>query len=210
MKSKTYRKRIFTPQSFHVAMDEVCMNMADLKDAMKVKRVGGAFMERIMMAVTQVNGCRYCNYGHAKAALAAGVTPEEIEALRQADFSLTPEEQLTALLYAQHYAETQGSTDPEADDRLNREYGEEAAGDIRAFIRFMTFGNLAGNTIDATLSRFTGCSAPGSSVWWELRIILEMMTILPVRLLRHWFFPMRPSVETGNYMTVSEQVDGNQ
>jgi AhpD family alkylhydroperoxidase len=39
------------------------------------------FRERLMLAVTAVNGCRYCSYFHAKQALKSGITQEEINQL---------------------------------------------------------------------------------------------------------------------------------
>ena len=43
--------------------------------------IPAAFRERLMMVVTEVNGCRYCSYFHARAALAAGVSQEELRSL---------------------------------------------------------------------------------------------------------------------------------
>jgi AhpD family alkylhydroperoxidase len=40
--------------------------------------VPAAFRERLMMVVTEVNGCRYCSYSHARLALSAGVSREEL------------------------------------------------------------------------------------------------------------------------------------
>ena len=39
------------------------------------------FRERLMLAVTAVNGCRYCSYAHTRAALKGGLSREEISGL---------------------------------------------------------------------------------------------------------------------------------
>lgn len=43
--------------------------------------------ERLMLAVTEVNGCRYCSFGHARAALAAGLTQDEVTSLLEGDLA---------------------------------------------------------------------------------------------------------------------------
>jgi hypothetical protein len=76
--------------------------------------------------------------------------------------------ELTALLYAQHFAETDRSPDAEMTARLFDEDGERTAKHILALIRAIYFGNLLGNTWDAVLSRFKGNPAKESSVPFEL------------------------------------------
>ena len=49
-------------------------NRPTLKAAMRGDLVSVQFRERLMLMVTEVNGCRYCSYGHSKAALAAGLS----------------------------------------------------------------------------------------------------------------------------------------
>lgn len=53
----------------------------DLIRAAMRDRLDPAFRERLMLVVTEVNGCRYCSYVHAREALAAGIPPEQIEDL---------------------------------------------------------------------------------------------------------------------------------
>ena len=65
-----------------------------------------------MLAVTEVNGCRYCAYAHARIALAAGVTRADVDALAEETSRVSPPEQIPALLYAQHWAETGATPDP--------------------------------------------------------------------------------------------------
>jgi len=65
-----------------------------------------AFRERLMLAVTEVNGCRYCRYAHAKLALSAGLSQADVDALAGGSLEGAPPGQVPALLYAQHWAET--------------------------------------------------------------------------------------------------------
>jgi Carboxymuconolactone decarboxylase family. len=71
-----------------------------------------------MLAVTVVNGCRYCPYFHAKQALKSGITSKEISQLLSGDVDNYPEEKVVAIIYAQHWAESNAHPDPEAIRRL--------------------------------------------------------------------------------------------
>ena len=125
-----------------------------------------------MMAVTQVNGCRYCAYFHTKLALREGVPPDEIERLLGQEMGDFPEEEAVALAFAQHWAETAGHADPEAESRFRAYYGRQVSADVLNWMRMINFGNLAGNTVDAFLSRLRGAPAKGSNPLGEFLIFL--------------------------------------
>lgn len=72
------------------------------------------FRERIMLAVTQVNGCGLCAWAHTREALRAGIDRAEIRQMLAAEFDGVPEGQRTALLFAQHWTDTQGQPDAAA------------------------------------------------------------------------------------------------
>lgn len=179
-----FNKRIYTVTSFRAAVRDIFDHLDDLRAAARGGRVSRAFAERIMLAVTQVNGCRYCNWGHTRAALSSGVTTEEIQSIMERDFAALDPHEVTALAFAQHYAESGGSPDPAAWQRLVETYGADGARDIMAYIRMITLGNLLGNTFDALLSRVVGRPAQGSSLWQELGVLLGSVVIMPAEMLR--------------------------
>lgn len=114
-----------------------------------------AFRERLFLAVTQVNGCRYCNYFHARQALTQGISEEEIRAIGDGLFDKCPAEELTALCYAQHWAETNANPAPEARARLLEAYGDETVARIDLALRMIRIGNLTGNLLDYILFRLS-------------------------------------------------------
>ncbi len=127
--------------------------------------------ERIMLAVTQVNGCRWCSFAHSRLALSAGVAPDEVRALLDACVEGCPEGEVAALLYAQHWAEAQGRTDPSGRAMLVDAYGPERVEAIEHIIRSMNTANLVGNTIDAVMSRLTrGRWAHAIRVDWTFKV----------------------------------------
>lgn len=121
-----------------------------------------ALRERLMLAVTQVNGCRYCAQHHARLALEEGVDEEEVAQLLAGDFVDAPPEQRTALLYAQHWADQRGDPDPEARARLVETYNEEKADAIDVLLHIIKMGNYMGNAWDYVLYRASGGRLGGS------------------------------------------------
>ena len=119
-----------------------------LKEITKRGLVSLAFRERLMLAVSAVNGCRYCSYFHARQALRSGVAPEEISRLVSGELGACPEEEAVAVVYAQHWAESDAHPDVDAVRRLEHAYGVEKAEAIGLILRMIRLGNLMGNTWD--------------------------------------------------------------
>jgi AhpD family alkylhydroperoxidase len=146
-----FRKRYYTPRTFARDLRRVLANMGDFRDTVRSGRVSRAFAEKVMLAVTAVNGCRYCAYGHSHWALEAGVEPGEVKRLLASDLGEFPEEEAVALAFAQHWAETAGAPDPEAERRFRDYYGDRVSDDILNWMHMIQMGNLLGNTFDAIL-----------------------------------------------------------
>ena len=97
-----FAKRFYTPRAFVRDLREIVCHLPQFRNAARSGRVSRAFAEKIMMAVTQVNGCRYCVYFHTKLALQEGVPPDEIERILAAELGGFSEEEAVALAFAQH------------------------------------------------------------------------------------------------------------
>lgn len=120
-----------------------------------MRNLDPAFRERLFLAVTQVNGCRYCSYFHTQQALLYGVTDEEIRELGNGLLDCCPPQELTALCYAQHWAETDAHPDAQARARLLETYGAETTAFIELALRMIRIGNLTGNLFDYILFRLS-------------------------------------------------------
>ncbi len=114
-----------------------------------------AFRERLMLAVTAVYGCRYCSWLHTGEALKSGLEEAEIAGLLAGSVDNCPEEEAIALLYAQHWADSDARPDPEAMKRLEEAYGAEKAEMINLVLRMNRLGNLSGNALDRLLYRIS-------------------------------------------------------
>ena len=168
MREGHFSKRIYTPRSLLQDFRDILDHFHEFRSAVRSRRIDQAFAEKIMLAVTAVSGCRYCSYGHARMALASGVSPEEVDLLLSGDIGHVSPKEAPALFFAQHYAESGSHPDPGMVQNLVETYGQEKARDILSYIRMIILGNLSGNTFDALLSRLRGRPAEGSSLGSEL------------------------------------------
>ncbi len=146
---RTYTFLAFVRESLALALRAPAILRARLR-----RRIDKAFEEQLMLTVTSVNGCRFCRWFHVREALRNNVDAEEIRALlggvidREVRAYETP-----ALLYAQHYAESDRKPDPEATARLEETYGREVASEIMLVLQVISVGNLSGNTFSSFLER---------------------------------------------------------
>lgn len=122
-----------------------------LRRAANEDLISTAFRERLMLAVTAVNGCRYCSYFHTKQALKSGVGPVEISRLLSGDVTDCPPDEAVAVSYAQHWAEANARPEPETTRRLQETYGQDIAEAITTYLHMIRVGNLLGNTWDYIL-----------------------------------------------------------
>jgi AhpD family alkylhydroperoxidase len=151
MKKKFQKRTYQSLKQVFQDMGYMTKHRTQIRAAMSNGLVDEAFRERLMMAVTSVNGCRYCSYFHAKEALKAGVTPEEIAAMTECEFGTCPVAEQPALLYAQHWAENNAEPELKTRNRVLDIYGEEKLSTIELVLRMIRMGNLMGNSFDKVL-----------------------------------------------------------
>lgn len=69
---------------------------------------------------------------------------EEIQKMLLGESDDIPEEEVSAIMFSQHYAETRGHPSKKSWDRIVEIYGINEAKGILGAIRIMMFGNAAG------------------------------------------------------------------
>jgi AhpD family alkylhydroperoxidase len=149
---KTFNRRLYRNPGEFLQDVRVLLSSREQIRAM-MRGLDPAFRERLFLAVTQVNGCRYCSFFHAQQALTQGIPEEEIRAIGDGLLDGCPAQELTALCYAQHWAET--NAHPEARARLLETYGEGTTAQIDLALRMIRVGNLTGNLLDYILFRLS-------------------------------------------------------
>lgn len=181
--SKPFDRKIFTAKSFLGDSGFLLGHIPSIVGAMRNTALGKEFISKTMMVVTGVNGCTYCTWFHANEAAKSGLSEQEILDTFNLQFEADADAHtLPALMFAQHYAETDRHPEPEMWQRVVDHYGETTAQHVMMVIRLIFWGNLLGNTFDAVLARFKGEGAKGSSRIFEaLFFLLTFWLMLPVK-----------------------------
>jgi len=150
-------KRTLTPDNVFKTVAGVAASGPVLLAALVRPKTSAALREKVMLGVTSVTDCRYCQWGHTHWAMANGVSLEEVNQIlgRQIESleAKNPAE-AAAILFAQHYAENLDRFDPESIENLRNYYSDAQAAEILAYVRAITLGSLTGNTLDEFLGRF--------------------------------------------------------
>jgi AhpD family alkylhydroperoxidase len=167
MPDTKFRKRIFNSSDMFRHLGEILRHSTELPSTFRDPKVNAAFRERILLAVTSVNQCRYCEWMHTDLALSSGISKEEVAALMGSSADLVPESEQAAVRYAVHYAESNAQPDAARMQELYQVYGGKTARSIENYIRLIFFANLSGNTFDAFISRLKGRPDPESTVLFE-------------------------------------------
>lgn len=184
---KQFMKRLVKPKDFKKLLADLVASAGDTRRQPRDQRISRQFSERIMMAVTEVNGCRYCSYFHTQVSLRTGMRKDEIDQILAGDFDGAPQDELAALYFAQHYADSGGKPNVDAVQCLKDVYGEDRAKEIFAYIRAIMVGNAWGNMFDALGVRFSGNPTQGVTVWDELGVIFGPLVMIPAIFLRKVF-----------------------
>lgn len=141
------------------------------------------FIERLQLAVTEVNGCAVCSYAHTKMALEMGMSNEEISAFLGGEQNFIIDKEAKAIAFAQHYADSGGNPDEQLYNSIIEEYGENKAEAILAAIQVMMVGNMYGIPMSAFMARRKGRPYPSSTLWYELNMMITGLPVILVALL---------------------------
>ena len=154
---RAFRRRTYSgPLDFLRDVRFLMGSRSVVKAAMRSGAISFGFRERLMMVVTEVNGCRYCSWYHSAQSIKAGLSEDELRVLLAGQIpDGAPAEEIPALAYARHWAQTNATPDPEAARSLARTYSDDRAAMINVILRMIRAGNLMGNTLDWFLYRMS-------------------------------------------------------
>lgn len=187
-------KRKFTLGELYRAFVFVPGALVKLIGNNKSKLIDKQFIERIQLAITEVNGCAACSYQHTKMALQQGMSNEEIASFLAGDGEYIRPEEAKAIIFAQHFADSKGVPGKDAYDSIVNEYGLKKALIILSASQLIMAGNVYGIPFSAFLSRLRGKAYIDSSLFYELGMESAGLIIMPIAilhgLLRIWLgFP---------------------
>lgn len=78
MEQILYKKQ-YLVREFYPILKNGFRTMNHLRKSRKNNLLSAEFVKRIMLAVTEVNGCEVCSYAHTKSALEMGMSQTEIQ-----------------------------------------------------------------------------------------------------------------------------------
>lgn len=149
----------------------------------KSKQIDPQFVERLQLAVTEVNGCAACSYQHTKMALEQGMSNDEISSFLSGGDDFIKPEEAKAIMFAQHFADTRGFPTRTTYNSIVEEYGQEKTDTIVAACQVMITGNIYGIPFSAFLSRIKGKKYKDSTLFYELTMLIFGIILLPLALI---------------------------
>ena len=167
-----YRSLVFAPGA-----------MSKLIGNNKSKLVDKHFIERLQLAVTEVNGCAACSYQHTQMALNQGMSNEEISSFLSGGDNFIKTEEAKAIMFAQHFADSRGFPKKFAYDSIAEEYGEKEARIILSAAQVMIAGNMYGIPFSAFLSRLKGNPYKDSTLFYELGMLIVGILSMPIAII---------------------------
>ena len=148
--------------------------------AKKRRDLSPEFIERIMMAVTEVNGCTICSYAHTKMALEIGMRNKEIQNILSGVMDDIPPDEIPGVMFAQHYADSRGKPSKEAWVLLVEIYGLSKAKGILGAICMIMVGNIYGIPWSSFFNRFRGKPDKRSNLLYEISMIITCILFTPI------------------------------
>ena len=179
----TKNNRLYDLSEIYMIIYKGIRTVSYMSKARKHNQMDHQFIERIMLAVTEVNGCDICSYAHTKMALESGMSNEEIQNMLAGEIIDVPKQQVQAIMFAQHYAESRGKPSTKSWDQIVDNYGESLALGILGSIRAIMMGNVLGIPWNSFFKRFKGQSDKRSSIFYELEVMILGSLFTPIGLI---------------------------
>lgn len=170
--SDMYKSFVFVPRAITILISNKKTNL-----------VNGKFINRLQLAVTEVNGCTVCSYAHAQLTLQQGISNEEINSLLSGGNNFTKPEEAKAILFAQHFADSGAYPKKHTYNAILKEYGEKKTQIILSAIQVITAGNIYGIPLSALQARFKGKTYKNSSLFYELKLLIIGIFIFPIAII---------------------------
>ncbi|MCT4580127.1 MAG: carboxymuconolactone decarboxylase family protein [Flavobacteriales bacterium] len=194
---QTYKKK-YSLIEFYKASVLLAKAIVLLVRNNKNKVIDQLFIQRIHLAVTEVNGCPVCSYEHTKMALKKGMSNEEISSFLSGQQNFIQPYEAKAIAFSQHYAATRGFPKNYTYNAIIKEYGTEKAAVILAAIQIMMVGNMYGLPFSAFKARLKGKAYSDSTLGYEISMLLLGGLLLPIAII-HGFLKLAVGVSNDHF-----------
>jgi hypothetical protein len=116
-------------------------------------------------------------------ALEAGISSEEIQNMLAGVIEDTPPDEVTAVIFAQHYADTRGKPSKDSWERIVEIYGISKARGILGAIRIIMLANTYGIPWSSFINRFRGKADQRSNLLYEISMLITSLIFVPIVLI---------------------------
>ena len=176
-----FKKRTITAPQMLGRMASLVPELGTMYRIWLKHEVDPGFREELMLAVSRLNGCRYCSWGHHEWAHLSGVSDHELAQLEQLDPAGFNRRKWVAISYVRALVkENFERVQPELRRAMQHKYSPREIHDIELIARVMDAGNRGSNTFDAMLSRLKGVPAAESRIVDEVILSGVFLAIAPV------------------------------
>lgn len=158
-----------------------------LKRSKKMRIMNKKLKERIMLSITEVNGCSMCSFVHTKLALSSGMSSSEIQELLSGNQNNVPLEDAVAVLFGTHFADSKEHPDENVISRLYEEYGQKKTELIVSASYVITMTNGMGTSMDHLYNRLKFKRNRQSNIINELANPILTMVFFPLLVLTNYF-----------------------
>lgn len=179
MNQKFY-KRFFTIKESYRILFDAMRTMKYMSRAKRKEELSTELIEKVMLTVTEINGCEVCSVFHNRVAEKEGIKEEDIQMLFVANVEEIPQDEAPAILFARGYATSSGKPSENSWKSLIQSYGESKAKGILGTVRTIMMGNSFGIAWGALTNRIKGKPVKGSSLWYEISMLVSFIFFIPV------------------------------
>ncbi len=167
----------FNVIQFYKIMDKAFESMPDFKYARHNGMMDDVLQTKIMLAVTEVNGCEMCRVYHTQHAKKIGLEEDDVNQI-SSGIVINLNDATEAMLFGKRYAENEGTYTDQDWGQLVKTYGEKKALGILAATRMITMGNAMGIAAGNFWSRLKFQPVQGSKLINELMILLACVPFM--------------------------------
>jgi AhpD family alkylhydroperoxidase len=166
---------------------EAAESINDFRHAIKNNIIDDVLKEKIMLAVTEINGCELCDTFHSKEAKKLGIDLEVSSDISIGKINIATSKEDLAIAFSKNYTENNRKIDKEKWIKLIENFGIEGAKGVLGVVRVITLGNASGIAFGALTSRLKFKPVEGSRFFNELSVTLSILLFLPLALIRNIF-----------------------
>jgi AhpD family alkylhydroperoxidase len=176
-----FRKKTMTATEFVRGAASLVPDAPTIYKVWGKHELDAGFREELMLAVSKLNDCKYCSWGHYEWAHIAGVSEEELAQIEQLDPASFDRKKWLAISYVRALVTAGfGAVSADLVNEMRANYTDTEIKEIELVAKVMDIANRGANTWDSMLSRLRGRPAADSRLIDEAVLSAAFLATAPV------------------------------